>query len=69
MTGSQVDLLARGMPAVLAGGVVSLEGQDLIARVSGGSVKPLNLYVSLNIDGGSGTATGTLRALPTGGGG
>jgi hypothetical protein len=69
MTGSQVDLLARGMPAVLAGGVVSLQGQDLIARVSGGSVRPLDLYVTLNIDGGSGTATGTLRALPTQGGG
>src|SRR5262249_35275985 len=69
MTGSQVDLIARGLPAVLAGGVTSLEGQDLIARVSGGSVRPLNLFITLNIDSESGTATGTLRALHTGSGG
>lgn len=69
MTGSQVDLIANGLPAVLAGGVVSLQGQQLVARVSGGSVKPLNLYLNLNIDSGSGTVTGTVRALPTGGGG
>jgi methionine sulfoxide reductase heme-binding subunit len=65
LTGSQVDLLANGLPWVMEGKIVSLEGQQLVAHVSNGSGTGLSLDASLNIDGGSGTVTGTLRALPT----
>jgi methionine sulfoxide reductase heme-binding subunit len=65
LTGSQVDLLANGLPRVMAGKIVSLEGQQLVAHVSNGSGTGLSLYASLNIDGGTGVVTGTLRALPT----
>jgi methionine sulfoxide reductase heme-binding subunit len=65
MTGSQVDLLANGLPSVMEGKIVSLEGQQLEAHVSDGSGSALSLHASLNIDGGSGAVTGTLRALPS----
>ena len=65
LTGSQVDLLADGLPSVMAGKIVSLEGQQLVAHVTG-SGPPLSLHASLNIDGASGSVTGTLHALRIG---
>jgi hypothetical protein len=68
MTGSQVDLLADGLPSVLQGQIVSLQGTEFLARVTGGSGPALNLRANLNIDQ-SGGVTGTLSATPAGSGG
>jgi methionine sulfoxide reductase heme-binding subunit len=62
MTGSQVDLIARGWPDVLQGQISSLAGQDLEARVVGSSGRVLDLRVRLHVDSQSGTVTGTLDA-------
>jgi Ferric reductase like transmembrane component len=69
MTGSQVDLLADGIPSVLAGQIVSLQGTNLVARVQGGSGLALNLNADLSIDAQSNSVTGTLSATPAGAGG
>jgi len=62
MTGSQVDLIARGWPDVLQGQVSSLLGQDLQARVAASSGGVLDLRVRLQVDSQSGRVTGTLDA-------
>ncbi len=67
MTGSQVDLLADGLPSVLAGRVVSLQGQEFVARVQDGSGSKVNLHAVLNIDNGNGHVTGRLAATPAAG--
>jgi sulfoxide reductase heme-binding subunit YedZ len=67
MTGSQVDLLADGIPAVLQGHIVSLQGQQFDAHVSGSPGGSLDLRANLNIDQGTGGVTGTLRATRLGG--
>ncbi len=69
MTGSQVDLLADGLPAVMEGQIVSLQGQQFVARVASTSGSQLQLRADLNIDGQTGAVTGTLAATPAGGGG
>ncbi len=69
MTGSQVDLLANGIPSVMQGQVVNLQGQELIARVSGAAGTALDLRANLNIDNNTGSVSGTLSAAPTGNGG
>lgn len=68
MTGSQVDLLADGIPWVMEGQVVSLQGQQFAARVSGAAGTALELRANLNIDRNSGSVTGTLSATPVGNG-
>jgi methionine sulfoxide reductase heme-binding subunit len=62
MTGSQVDLLARGLADVMDGRVTSLQGNQFDARVAGGSGSRMLLHAIVNIDGQSGTVTGTLSA-------
>ncbi len=62
MTGSQVDLLAKGLPAVMEGRIVSLQGNQFLARVADGSGSVLNLHANLNIDSNSGAVTGSLSA-------
>jgi methionine sulfoxide reductase heme-binding subunit len=62
MTGSQVDLLAKGLPAVMEGQIVSLQGNQFLARVADGSGSVLNLHANLNIDSNSGAVTGSLSA-------
>jgi methionine sulfoxide reductase heme-binding subunit len=69
MTGSQVDLLADGMPTVMQGQVVNLQGQELVARVSGAAGTALDLRANLNIDNNTGSVSGTLAASPVGNGG
>jgi DMSO/TMAO reductase YedYZ heme-binding membrane subunit len=69
MTGSQVDLLAVGIPSVMQGQIVSLQGQQFVARVRAGSSPPLDLHATLNIDSNTGQVTGTLAASPAGSGG
>lgn len=61
MVGSQVDLVASGLPAALQGKVTSLDGSRVLARVSGGPQRPLDLTADLQINQSSGTVTGTLR--------
>jgi methionine sulfoxide reductase heme-binding subunit len=67
MTGSQVDLVADGIPSVLEGRVVSLQGDQLAARVSGGAGDRLDLHANLNIDQTTRAVSGTLRATKAGG--
>ena len=69
MTGSQVDLLADGIPSLLQGQITSLQGTDLVARVAGSSGVALKLTADLNIDNQSNSVTGTLSATPAGRGG
>ncbi len=63
LRGSQVDLLLDGLPSVMAGRVTRLEGQQLVAHVSDGSRTALDLHVTLDVNSGNGTVTGTMRAL------
>lgn len=67
LTGSQVDVTAPGMPSVMAGKVVSLQGNQIVARVSDTSGSVLDLNANLSIDQTSGAVTGTLSGTPLGG--
>lgn len=69
MTGSQVDLLADRLPSVMQGQIVSLQGQQFVARVHGTTGTALNLHVQLSIDDRTDAATGTLAATPATAGG
>lgn len=69
MTGSQVDLLADGSNSLLAGRIVSLQGQTFLARVADASGGALDLQANLVIDNQSSAVTGTLTATAAGGGG
>jgi hypothetical protein len=69
MTGSQVDLTAVGVPSAFQGRIVSLAGQQFVARVSDRSGSVLDLNVNLNIDDATGNVTGTVVGRPLGGGG
>jgi hypothetical protein len=60
MTGSQVDMSAAGLASVLEGKIVSLQGQQFVARVGDRTGSTLELQASLNIDNQSGTVTGSL---------
>jgi sulfoxide reductase heme-binding subunit YedZ len=62
MTGSQVDLTAVGLRSALSGRVVSLDGDELDARVRDASGSQLLLHAALNIDNQGGTVTGSLVA-------
>jgi hypothetical protein len=62
LTGSQVDLLADGLPSVMEGRVTALHGQEIEARVVGADGAALNLHAVLDIDQNTGSVSGTLRA-------
>jgi len=66
MTGSQVDLLADGLPSVLQGRITSLQGQQFVARVADSSGAKVNLQADLNIDQNSGNVSGRLAASSAG---
>ncbi len=68
MTGSQVDLIANGLPSVMEGQISSLAGQEFVARVLGSSGAALTLHGRLQIDSQSGSVTGLLSASPAAGG-
>lgn len=68
LTGSQVDLSAAGLPSVMEGQIVSLQGEQFQAHVSGSSGLVLELNGNLNVDSQSGLVTGTVSATPGGGG-
>jgi hypothetical protein len=67
MTGSQVDLLASGLPSVMQGRITSLQGQQFLARVIDAEGGTLDLHARLNISD-SGQVTGSLAAQRGGGG-
>ena len=64
MTGSQVDLITRGLPTVMAGKITHLQGTDIVARVRANSGTALTLHVRLHIDSQSRAVTGLLAASP-----
>jgi sulfoxide reductase heme-binding subunit YedZ len=66
MVGSQVDLTAVGLTSAMEGRIVSLEGQQFLARVADANGTALDLRANLNIDAQTGAVTGTLSATPTG---
>jgi methionine sulfoxide reductase heme-binding subunit len=66
MTGSQVDLSATGLASVLQGRILSLQGQQFLARVADRTGSILDLNANLNIDSQTGAVTGTLSARPAG---
>jgi hypothetical protein len=63
MTGSQVDLALAGQPAVLQGKIVSLRGEEFVARLSGGGAT-VNVHAQLQIDTNTNSVTGTLSGAP-----
>lgn len=69
MTGSQVDFIARGLTSVAQGRIVSLQGQQIVARVSDASGTVIDLHANLQIDQNSGAVSGTLLGSGPGGGG
>jgi Ferric reductase like transmembrane component len=66
MTGSQVDFAPAGAPSALAGRIVSLQGEQFLARVADGSGTVLDLRSQLQIDNSADTVTGTLSGSPVG---
>ena len=64
MTGSQVDLLAAGLPTALAGQITSLQGTAFVAHLRGADGTALDLQATVQIDNQNDTVTGSLRATP-----
>jgi len=69
MTGSQVDFAPAGAASVLQGRIISLRGEQFLARVSGAGGTVLNLETQLQIDTSNDTVTGTMSGSPVGSGG
>lgn len=69
LTGSQVDLTGPGLPSAFAGKIVSLQGTDMVARVTDAAGATMQLRANLSIDQNSGAVTGTLSGSPEGSGG
>jgi methionine sulfoxide reductase heme-binding subunit len=67
LAGSQVDLLARGLPSVMEGKVIFLEGGRVVAHVVGSDGSTLQLRADLNINNSDDAVTGTLHATRGGG--
>jgi sulfoxide reductase heme-binding subunit YedZ len=68
MTGSQVDLAGPGLPSVMEGQIVSLQGQQFLARVASATGSEFDLRATLNINSQNGSVTGTLAASNAGSG-
>jgi sulfoxide reductase heme-binding subunit YedZ len=69
MTGSQVDLIADGLPSVMVGQIESLQGEVFVARVRGSSGRALSVRARLHIDTQTQLVTGRVDAVPVAGGG
>jgi DMSO/TMAO reductase YedYZ heme-binding membrane subunit len=67
MTGSQVDLSAIGLKSVFEGRILSLQGDQFLARLHNASGAVVDLQANLNIDNQTGSVTGTMSARPVGG--
>lgn len=68
LTGSQVDLTGPGLVSALAGKVLSLNGNQFVARVSDRAGKVMQLRADLSIDQNTGAVAGTLSGTPIGAG-
>jgi hypothetical protein len=68
MTGSQVDLSALGLASVFEGRIVSLQGDQFLARLHDASGAVVDLRANLNIDNQTGSVSGTMSASPVTGG-
>jgi hypothetical protein len=66
MTGSQVDLIVDGASSVLDGRIVSLSGEEFLARLHGAHMTPMDIHVRLHIDTQSDDVSGRLEAQPVG---
>ena len=66
MTGSQVDLIADGLPAVMRGQILSLRGEEFLAQLHGGG-SALAVRARLRIDTHTNDVSGTLDVEPAGG--
>jgi hypothetical protein len=64
MTASGVSYVPAGSSLVYTGNVTSLSGQDVAASVKTASGSRLDLTFALNIDLGSGVASGTVSGAP-----
>jgi Ferric reductase like transmembrane component len=64
LTGSQVDLIADGIPSVLQGKISSLAGTEFVAHVTGTSGAALTLHVHLHLDQATSSVTGAMTAVP-----
>jgi phosphatidylserine synthase len=62
MTGSQVDLILHGYPAVFAGRIEALQGAAFLARVRSATGTALTLHGQLAIDQQTQAVTGQVRA-------
>ncbi len=60
MTGSQVDMVAQGLPTVMAGQVVQLRGTSLAIHLTAPGHSSIDLEVALSIDNQTGSVTGTV---------
>jgi DMSO/TMAO reductase YedYZ heme-binding membrane subunit len=68
LTGSQVDLIGPGLRTALAGRIISLQDDRILARVSDTSGHTMQLRAALSINQDDGGVTGTLSGTPVGGG-
>jgi sulfoxide reductase heme-binding subunit YedZ len=64
MTASGVSYVPAGTRTVYEGSVSTLNGQQVIALVSAGSGRQLQLTFNLNIDAAAGTVSGTVACAP-----
>jgi hypothetical protein len=62
LTGSQVVLATKGMPSAMEGTISSLLGQRFDARLRDAYGHTMHVHVTLSIDNGNGTASGSLSA-------
>jgi sulfoxide reductase heme-binding subunit YedZ len=67
MTGSQVDLIAAGLPSVMEGKIVSLRGEDFLARLQGAAGTALDARARLHIDTRTDDVSGELAVTWVGG--
>jgi hypothetical protein len=62
---SHVTLHSTSTPAIYRGRIVALNGSRLVASVRSSDGRGLSLQVTLAVDSGAGTVSGTLAASPT----
>jgi hypothetical protein len=64
LTGSQVDLVADGLPSVMQGKIVSLQGEEFVAHLLGSSGQALELHARLHIDTRTNLVSGDVTVTP-----
>ena len=68
LTGSQVDLTGPGLRSALAGKILSLQGDQFVAKVTDAYGTSMQLHANLAIDQNTGQVTGTVSGSPVGSG-